>query len=364
VKWFGADDQLAESCFQYMLPISLFCFFNFLYMLACGVAMACGRSIIFGSAQVATFLLKAAVLDPLFLVALKWPIWGASLATILSETIMGVILTVWIWFSDGFSLHCNLRMFVSKPTPETWTGLKVGFPAFINNMSYSVPLVLTQKYLNMAATAVGAYETVVAVWAVVQKLEALAYGICIAFSTGFVPAASYGFGAKRLNRVLWLFVHATWMGTICSSLITSVIVFLPGKVALIWGSDPSFVSWCEECLPKAFYTCLLVGYQYTASALLQALHFVGAASALSVLTMLLPWPTFSSILYFTGKEDPARIMWTYCLNDGFSVIVTTLFLIKPAMMLWSAPPDALFEDRKEVKRDESDGESGSGETSA
>jgi Na+-driven multidrug efflux pump len=240
-------------------------------------------------------------------------------------------------------------MFVSKATPETLTGLKVGLPSFISNMSYSLPLVLTQKYLNMAATAVGAYETVVAVWAVTQKLETLALGISIAFSNAYVPAASYSHGAKRLNRALWLFIHATWIGTLLSSMIAAVIVFAPGEVALIWSSDKSFATWCSESLPKAFYSSPLVGYHYTGSALLQALHFVGRASLLGVFTMLLPWPIFSSILYFTGKSDPARIFWIYVLNDVFATIVTSLFLIKPIRMLLAAPPDVRFEDREEVK---------------
>jgi hypothetical protein len=63
------------------------------------------------------------------------------------------------------------------------------------------------------------------------------------------------------------------------------------------------------------------------------------------------WPLFTSMLYFTKKNDPARVIWTYDMNDVFSVIVMTLFLIKPAKMLKSAP-----EEKTVLKAGSRDGE--------
>lgn len=333
VMWFGADSRLAGMCLQYMLPITICCFFKFLFMIGGGVAMACGCPGTFAAAQIAAFVLKVGILDPLFLLGLETPIWGASLATAITEGTVGVSLALFVWFSERFSLHPTKSMFLAKFGPETATGLRVGIPTLISNMSYSLPLLLCQKYLNMAATAVGAYEDIVAVWAVVQKIEELAYGIAIAFATALAPAAAYAFGAKRLNRVLWLFVHATWLGAILPAIVTVPVIFWPGKVALIWDSDPGFVRWCEDFFPRAFYGAVLVGYQYMAASVMQSLHFLLRASVHSVLTDLLPWPVFASIMYYTGKTDPARIMWIYVMSDLYSAVVTTLFLITPFRML-------------------------------
>jgi hypothetical protein len=87
---------------------------------------------------------------------------------------------------------------------------------------------------------------------------------------------------------------------------------------------------------------------------LQALHLAGLASALALITSLVPFPLFSAILYFTGKNDPARIMWTYVMSDAFSTIVTTLFLIKPAKMLKESPEEG--EEKSALKMGLIDGE--------
>jgi Na+-driven multidrug efflux pump len=349
VMWFGADSRLAGMCLQYMLPTTICCFFKFLFMIGGGVVMACGSPGTFAVAQISAFVLKVGILDPLFLLGCKTPIWGASLATAITEAIVGVSLALFVWFSERFSLHPTMSMFVGKFGPETCTGLKVGIPALISNMSYSLPLLLCQKYLDMAATAIGAYEDIVAVWAVLQKIEELAYGIAIAIATALAPATAYAFGAKRFKRVFWLFVHATWLGALLPGIATIPVIFWPGKVALIWDSDAGFVRWCQDFFPRAFYGSILVGYQYMAASLMQSLHFLLRASLHSVLTDLLPWPVFASIMYYTGKSDPARLMWIYLMSDVYSAVVTTLFLITPfKMLLADTAADARLTAESEV----------------
>ena len=340
VKWFGADDELANLCFQYMLPVTCLCFLNFLYMMGCGLIQAEGRSLMYGLVQVGSFAMNMGIFDPLFLVGFKTPIWGASLATIIAEGIPGVTLTILI-LCGKFSLHFKPRMFISKPTIETWKGLKVGFASLISQVSYTIPLILMQKYVNLASSSISheCYSTVLAVWSVVEKLYQLVGGVCVAFSYGMLPSSSYAFGAGRLNRVMWLFIHATWIATAVSLVMSVFMIAIPEKLAQIWSKDPYFLEWVKAMVPKVFYTTIFIAYQYTAPAILQAMQRVLASTLLSVLTLLLPLPVFSSILYFTDKTNPARIMWTYALNDTFSAVACTFFLIAPGRLVWKAPKD-------------------------
>ena len=340
VKWFGADDELANLCFQYMLPVTCLCFLNFLYMMGCGLIQAEGRSLMYGLIQVGSFALNMGVFDPLFLVGLRMPIWGASLATIIAEGLPGVTITILI-LCGKFSLRFKPRMFISKPTIETWKGLKVGFASLISQVSYTIPLILMQKYVNLASSSISheCYSTVLAVWSVIEKLYQLVGGICVAFSYGMLPSASYAFGAGRLNRVMWLFIHATWIATAVSLVMSVFMIAIPDKLARIWSTDAYFLEWVKLMVPKVFYTTIFIAYQYTAPAILQAMQRVLASTLLSVLTLLLPLPVFSSILYFTDKTNPSRIMWTYALNDTFSAVACTFFLISPGKLVWRAPRD-------------------------
>lgn len=355
VMWFGADDRIGAMCLQYMIPITAGCFFNFLYTMACGVLQAAGRSYLFGFVQFACIVANMAIFDPLFLVALRMPIWGASLATILAEGIPGVVLTILICMGK-FALTPEKAMLRWKPSPETYKALKVGLGSLASNLSYVLPLLLLQKYVNMAASAVRRYETVLAVWAVIEKLYQLVSGICSGFQNGFLPAAAFAFGAERLNRLVWLFFHATWFSTVLSVLLGLIIVIIPGQVASMWDSDPEFIKWARAMLPKAFYTAPCVVFQYMVPALLQAMQRVWASSTVSIITMLLPMPIFSSIMYFTGKEDPARMLWSYTLNDSWSLLASAVFVIAPLRALWKAPKDGEIDAEEQPGQEEDEAE--------
>jgi Na+-driven multidrug efflux pump len=339
VKWFGADDHLAGMCFQYMLPVSIGCIFNFLYSLGCGVLQAEGRSLLYGLIQFAGIASNIAIFDPVLLVVLGLPIWGASLATILSAAIPGVIL-ISLLLAGKFSLAPTKRMFISKMSPETLGALRVGFGSFAANLSFTLPTILMQKWVNDAALAIGLYDTIIAVWAVIEKIYQLIGGITIGFSYGLLPSGSFAYGAGRLNRLLWLFVYAAATATICSTIPGLIVAFLPRYIARLWNSDPVVLDWAERLVPKAFYTTIFVALQNTAPALLQGMQRVGASALLSIATFLLPLPVFSTILYFTKKGDPERILWAYVGNDCFSLVVCTLFLLKPLRLLMKAPKDS------------------------
>jgi Na+-driven multidrug efflux pump len=300
-----------------------------------------------------------AIFDPLFLVALKLPIWGASLATILSAGLLGVGLTILILLGK-FSLSPTRKMFLCKPSDETWNALRVGLGSFAANLSFTLPTILLQKWVNEAALAIGRYDTIISVWAVIEKLYQLIGGVSVGFSYGLLPAASFAFGAGRLKRLFWLFVHATAAGTIATTVLGTIVAIWPCEIAQLWDRDPEFLNWARRLIPKAFYTSLFVGCQYTAPALLQAMQRVGASSFLSIVTFLIPLPLFSTILYVTNKADPEQILWSYVMNDSWSLVACALFLFRPIRFLIAAPPDhelKLAGGRKVDDEGEEDGES-------
>ena len=96
VEWFGAGKDLSKMCFQYVIPTSCGSFFTFLFMSVCGLLQSEGHSMIFGIAQSSTLLLDMLVFCPLFLLGFKFDIWGASLATIVSQMIVTIVLVCFI----------------------------------------------------------------------------------------------------------------------------------------------------------------------------------------------------------------------------------------------------------------------------
>lgn len=331
VHWFGANEHLSEMCLQYMIPSNAGCFFNFIYQISLGLMQAEGRSVFYGIIQVISFGINIALLA-ITLLWLKLPIWGASLSQILSEGIPGIIL-FFVFFSGKFSIHPKMKMFCSRFSDETRPALKVGLASLIVGISYTLPLILMQKYVNNAATAIGAYNVVIQVWGVIEKVYSVVGGICVGFNYGFVPAASFAFGAKRYDRVKKLSLHMLWVSTLFSSIISFLLILFPSQVASLWNKDPEFLYWSKKMIPKVYYACVFIAIQYMVPGLLQSLQLVFDATVLSFITLLIPYPIFSTVLYLTNKKDPARVLYTYCLSDCFSCVVCTIYTIRPFRML-------------------------------
>lgn len=98
IEWFGSSKEISLMCFHYLMPTTFGTFFNFIYMVSCGLIQSECHSIIFGITQVSSLVLNMAFFCPLFLLGFKLDIWGASLATVCSEGIVGITLVILIFF--------------------------------------------------------------------------------------------------------------------------------------------------------------------------------------------------------------------------------------------------------------------------
>jgi Na+-driven multidrug efflux pump len=338
VEWFGADEELSEMCFQYMIPNTCLSVFFMVYLISCGVIQAEGKSIVFAGLQCIAFVFSVFLFDPLFLFGFKTGTYGASLATVLSQGLVGAGVTI-ATFNGKFIPKPTLRMFIEPFTEETKHALKMGISTLVENLSLTFPTMLMQKFVNMAAQRIGKYNEVLVVWAINEKLYLIIGGICIGFAQGYLMSASFAAGARLFKRFFSLTLHALWISTLTSTLLSLVIVFAPRTISKPWTEDPSILDVSENMLPIMFYTSFTLGLQYIAPAALQALKKVKRATILCFVTLLIPMPLFSTILYFTGdgKTNPARIFYTYTCNDMFAVLCCGIFIAVPIYKIWKLP---------------------------
>ena len=347
IEWFGSSKEISYLCMKYLIPTTFGSFFSFLYMTSCGLIQSEGHSIIFGATQIVSLLLNMVVFCPLFLVRLKFGIWGASLATIVSQGVVGIFLFVLI-FCGKFTLKPSFRMFFNKFSSQTREALKIGIASLISNYSYTLPEVMVQKYLNLSALSIGEYDTIIKVWGVIEKLYQFVGGSNDAFAIGLMPAASYAFGSRRYNRMLKLFMHANWITILISVVYSLAVIMFTEKFSSIWSKDRDFLKWCNLLIPKVFYAAALFPIQYTVPALLQGMQKMVRSSVLAVVTALLPIPLFSTILYFTDKKNPDRIMWTYTISDVFASVVCSFFIAPDIFRLIKEPLDGCKESDEQL----------------
>lgn len=332
LRWFDTGDELIDLACMYLIPSQCGCFGMFLFYMNCGLLEAVGHSGFYAAAQIAAFVLNGFILDPLFLLWLKMPLWSASLARVISQFSGGFLLSV-LAFQGKLSIRPKLSMFFKPVVPEFFQGCKTGFADLVEATSLDFPMILVEKYVTQAGEAVGDLDSVLTVWSIINRLEQLLACVSIGIGEGLLPLASYSFGAKNYKRMMWLMIHSLWVMAAWAGVISVVLMAWPKEIARIWGNSPNFLEWAEKMIRIYAYSAVLTSVDYTIPIMLIAMKYTWTASLLSVFGLLVPIPVFSSILYYTKKDDPARIIWTFDIADAFCLIIGGLMMVRPIVMM-------------------------------
>ncbi|OHT05400.1 MatE family protein [Tritrichomonas foetus] len=338
IRWFGAEDEIMTMAIQYLFPSQLGCSMLFLFYTVCGFLEATGHMWLYAIVQVAAFGLNMFGFNPMLLLGFKLPIWAASLSTVISESTPTLIIVVMI-FMGKFSVKPKIKMFFKCFVKDTFIALNTGIADLIEAFSIDLSLVVMQKFIDNAATKAGCLEAVLGVWSIIDKLEQIISCVSNGIGEGLLPLASYAYGAKDYKRVAWLMFHSLWVMCSWAAVISIALIIFPTQIASIWSTDPEFLYWAKKMIRIYAYTGVLTAVDYTIPIMLMAMQKPCAASCVSVFALLIPQPICAAALYYTKKDDPARIIWTFDISDLFSLVVGIIFMIKP-----------IHEIRKSIKK--------------
>ncbi|OHT15087.1 MatE family protein [Tritrichomonas foetus] len=351
--WYGANDEIERMGFEYLLPQLCCSFVNFSYLSLCGLLQAMGHSLLFGICQITSAILNMAVFDPLFLVGLKTGMWGASTATVLANLLPALFIYIRV-FCGKFNVKPKFHMYFRKFDRHSFSAMRVSLSQLISNLAASIPVLLLAKYVAQSGAAIGKYEVYMAAWNVNDRLYAFTICVCNALNQGFLPAASFAYGCNRLNRLLRLGLYALLLGSCWSVLCCIVIQVFTKHISGIWGNDPEYLKASVKMLRIGYFTCFLNQGAYTITACLQAMKMVVISVLTSVFTYLIPLPVFSSILYFTDKKNPERLMYAYVCNNIWSFLVVMVIAFVKLRFLFKSKPSGsgVLNDTDKTKIDD------------
>ena len=243
-------------------------------------------------------------------------------------------------FKGKFVVKPKFNMYLKKFSPHSWKALRVSLSQLIANLASALPILILSKLIAQSATNAGNYVDVMAVWNVNDRLYAFAICICNGLNQGFLPAASYAFGCERLNRLLRMFLITVLIGTIWTTFVCILIESIPKQIAQIWGNDEGYLKVAPKMLRISFMSCFANQIILTTAATLQAMKMVILSIVTSILTMLIPIPVFGFILYYTKKNDPVRMMYSFIGHDLWAVFVSIIVIVWKLRFLWKAPKDS------------------------
>ena len=349
-KWFGADELIQHMSFQYLIPVSGLTVFYEMYQICCGLLQSEGLSWIYGLCQICSLFLNMACLDPLFLIVFKTPIWGASLASIISSFLPMIILMTLI-FKGKFTVKPTFRMFFNKFSKETKSALILGLSTLAQLLSANLPDIMMQKWLGNAGRAIGQYNEVISAWNVIVRVYTFIVCVNNGIAQGLLPSTSFAFGAKRLKRFRNLVFHALWIGTIWNTLWEIIVITCSRKIAKIWLNDEKFLDLAQHFFLNGLCTVFFLMIKYATITSLQACKKVFISIILSILSMLIPVPLFSTILYYTDKDNPPRLFLAFAITDCISFVISFCVSLVSLRFLCKRNPDL---DKDKVFGDEND----------
>jgi Na+-driven multidrug efflux pump len=204
----GCTGDIADQGRDYLLPVLFAMPFITTFQLSCGFLQSEGRSLLCGTMQLLAFVLNCGFFSPVLLLVIKIPLRLAGLSFALSQSIVGVVLTVLI-YSGRFGLKPQPRAWLGPFHSEAFHGMLIALPFLINVLAASLPGMLLLTLLMKAAHSQGIGDKIGVIFPVFIKLNSAINSVSIGLCQGFLGAGSYACGAKQPRR------HLRLLGTVC-----------------------------------------------------------------------------------------------------------------------------------------------------
>ena len=169
------------------------------------------------------------VLDLLFVVAFKWGVYGVSIATVLSQVVSAVLVSiVLLRTSRIYKVYLRDIRFDRKILKQI---MAVGIPAGIQSDLYSISNILIQSSVNSFGT------NTIAAWTAYGKIDGLFWMIIGAYGLAITTFVGQNFGAQEYGRMRKSVRECMWMA-LGSTLLISVLFYLFAEPLLhLFASD-------------------------------------------------------------------------------------------------------------------------------
>lgn len=135
------------------------------------------------------------ILDPLFILVLKWGVKGAALGTICAQMISVVMSTYFFFFKkrESYSIrrdHFKLRIHIVKEI------FVIGFPSLVLSVGGSICAILINNILKSQSG-----DVAITAYGIVWKIHGFFIMPCSGIVQGMQPIVGYNFGMGDFKRV-------------------------------------------------------------------------------------------------------------------------------------------------------------------
>ncbi|QAS52465.1 MATE family efflux transporter [Halobacillus litoralis] len=330
LKLFGATENILPYATDYLFPIMLgSIFFSFAFTTN-SIIRSEGNSKFAMMTMIIPAVLNI-ILDPIFIFGLNMGVQGASVATVLSQAT--VTLVVLNYFLKGRS-SLTIKAAYLKPQ---WNVIReiltIGMPAFIRQVSGSGMMIA----INLMLIKFGG-EFEVGVFGIVQKLAMFTIMPMIGVLQGMQPIIGYNYGANNDSRLKETVLLGMKVVTVISTGIFVVMMVFPEGLMNIFTGDAETIETGAYAIRIMFALAMLIGAQVVSGGLYQALGMAKPALILSMARQVLF--LIPLVLILPNFFGVTGVWLAFPLSDLLAFALSMIFLYKDRRLFFKSKKDA------------------------
>ena len=234
------------------------------------------------------------ILDPIFIFSMDMGVYGAALATVISQGISAI----WVMrFLTSASTPLRIRKSTVRISRErTKHILSLGTPGFVMQGTNSLVSIVCNNQLQSYGG-----DLYVGIQTVLNSLREVVSLPVMGISSGGQPILSFNYGARLNERVKEGIRFTAVLGTVYTLAAWCLIMLFPRQLIGIFSSDPQTISVGAEMLNIYFFGFFFMTFQFAGQTTFQALGKAKQAIFFSLLrkafivvplTLLLPMMGF------------------------------------------------------------------------
>jgi putative MATE family efflux protein len=259
------------------------------------------------------------VMDYVFINVMDYGMLGAAWATTGSYILcMGYIL----WFF--LSKHSELKIRFSDFGFDFKILKEIGALGFVT-LSRQAVVSVTYLLLNNILFDLGG-ESSVATYAIISRMLMFALFPVLGVTQGFLPIASYNYGAEQYSRVRESINKAIGYASAVAFIVFALIMIFPQTIVSVFTQDAQVIKDTPSAMRWVFAAVPVIALQLIGSAYFQA---IGKAVPALLLTLSRQGFIFIPLILILPNYFGEFGVWiSFPLADVLSTIITGLFLRK------------------------------------
>ncbi len=324
LRLFGAIDSVMPYAIDYAYIILLGTPFNMIGVALSNMARSDGSPHLSMYSVLIGAILNC-VLDPVYIFVFHWGVKGAAFATITSQMLTVVVLTVYFIKSGK---HMKLRTKYIRPDFGIWKRiLALGFSAAITQGSACLMQIIMNNslvYYGNLDPQIGG-DVALSAMGIVMKVVMIMVGVGLGIGVGGQPIFGFNYGARKPKRIKECYFLALRFSTLFIVIGWLFCQFMPNQLLSIFGTaNEEFTNFAVQCLRIFTSLVILAGFQIVSTQYFQATGQPVKASLLSSLRqLLLLVPLILILPLFFGIKG---ILYAGPVADAGSAIIVFCFV--------------------------------------